>query len=369
MTATDIAPAEQTSAADRAALRAAVRDLLAQRCTIDDVRRAIDSDLGYDEKLWSQLTGEIGITGLGVPESEGGAGATFEEVTAVLEELGAALCPVPYLSTVLAIQALLAGTDADLRARHLPALAAGTRLGTVAVEMPVAGSLPSAAVVADGDRLTGEVAHVLDAAGARLFVVVARTGDTEAVYVVEPDGGGVTVTPTAATDQVRRFGRVEFAATPAARIGDADLADRLLDLAAVAVSAEQIGGAQAALSTALDYARVRTQFGRPIGSFQAVKHLCADLFLAIESGKAITRRAAREIATGGPETTVLASIAKAWCSDTYVAAAGDNLQIHGGVGFTWEHSAHLHLRRAKTDELLFGDARHHRARLADLLGI
>jgi alkylation response protein AidB-like acyl-CoA dehydrogenase len=323
---------------------------------------------GHDPKVWSQLA-ELGLQGLAIPEKHGGAGSTFEEVGVVLEELGRALYPGPFLATTVATQVLLAADDDAFSARHLPAIAAGELIATVAVEQPANGSVPAPQVTAAGGRLTGVVPFVLDAHLAGLLLVAARGDDGVAIYAVEPGAAGIDTHVLETTDQTRRLARLTVSATPAARLGGPELVDRALAVGAAAVASGQVGGAEAAMVSAVSYARVRTQFGRPIGSFQAIKHICAEMFLGVESGKAAARRAALEVVADGPELGVLTSIAKAWCSDTYANAAAASLQIHGGVGFTWEASPHLHLKRAKTDELLFGDARHHRARLADILGI
>ena len=368
MTMTAPPAATPASAEDRQALRDAVASLLADRCTEADVRRVMATPEGYDPGLWSQLA-QLGALGLAIPVEHGGSGSTFEEVEVVLEELGRALYPGPFLATTLAALALQAGDNADLQATHLPALAAGDLIATVAVEQPTAGATPAPQVTVAGGRLTGVVPYVLDGAVAQLVLVAARDGESIGLYAVEPGATGVTAERLETTDQTRRLARLTFASAPAQRIGGADLVDRVLATGAAALAAEQVGGAEATLAAAVAYARVRTQFGRPIGSFQAIKHICAEMFLTIESAKAAARRAAREVANDGPELDVLTAIAKAWCSDTYASSAAASLQVHGGIGFTWEHSAHLHLKRAKTDELLFGDARHHRARLADVFGV
>jgi alkylation response protein AidB-like acyl-CoA dehydrogenase len=356
------APASAVSAEDRQALREAVAGFLAERCTETDVRRVMATPEGYDPAVWAQLA-DLGVLGLLVAPEHGGSGSTFEEVGVVLEELGRALYPGPFLATTLAAAAL-ADAPADVRDAYLPRIASGELIATVAVEQQAAGQRPAPQVTAAGGTLTGVVPYVLDGHLARLLVVAA----TDGVYAVQA-GAGVQVELLETTDQTRRLARLTLSGAPAQRVGGPELADRIAATASTAVALSAIGGAEAALHSALGYARVRSQFGRPIGSFQAVKHICADMFLAIESGKAAARRAALELAVAGPEQDVLASIAKAWCSDTYASAAAANVQVHGGIGYTWEHSAHLHLRRAKTDELLFGDARHHRAHLADVLGV
>ncbi|MCU1586588.1 MAG: putative acyl-CoA dehydrogenase [Frankiales bacterium] len=352
------------SAQERQALRAAVAALLVDHCSEEAVRAAMATPEGYDPKLWGQLA-QLGVQGLLVDAGHGGGGSTFEEVAVVLEELGRALYPGPLLATTLAVLALNKSDDKAVRDRHLPAIATGDLIATVAVEQPAGGSAPSPQVRVSNGALEGFVPYVLDGHLAQLLLVATDDG----LYAVEPGATGVTAEVLATTDQTRRLAKVSFDGTPGVRIGGDDLVAYVLSAGAAALAAEQAGGAEAVLHSAVAYATVRTQFGRAIGSFQAIKHHCSDMFLGVESAKAAARRAAREIAQGGPELAELAAVAKAWCSDTYSEAAATSLQIHGGVGFTWEHPAHLHLKRAKTDELLFGDARHHRARLADALGV
>jgi alkylation response protein AidB-like acyl-CoA dehydrogenase len=361
MTALDTPPTA-ASAEDRQALREAVAGFLAEHCTEVDVRRVMATPDGYDPKVWSRLA-DLGLQGLAIAAEHGGSGSTFEEVGVVLEELGRVLYPGPFLATTIAAAALADAPD-HIQKQYLPRIASGELIATVAVEQPVAGTVAASQVTADADVLTGVVPFVLDGHVAQLLLVAAGDG----LYAVEA-GEGVSAEVLETTDQTRRLARVTLSRAPARRIGDQQLSARVAVLASVGLALSEIGGAEAALHSALGYARVRSQFGRPIGSFQAIKHICADMFLAIESGKAAARRAALEIATDGPEQDVLASIAKAWCSDTYASAAAANVQVHGGIGYTWEHSAHLHLRRAKSDELLFGDSRHHRAHLADVLGV
>jgi alkylation response protein AidB-like acyl-CoA dehydrogenase len=358
---TSVLPA--ASAEERQALRTAVAGFLADHSPETSVREAMATTEGYDPKVWLGLA-QLGLQGLAVPASLGGAGSGFEEVGIVLEELGRALYPGPFLATTLAVMALNQSANEALQGRCLPAIAAGELMATVAVEQPSRGMSPTPQVRANANSLRGFVPYVLDGHVASLFLVAARDEDGVGLYAVEPGAAGVTTELLATTDQTRRLARVRFDATPAQRLGGADLVAYVLTVGAAAVACEQAGGAEAVLTSAVAYAKVRTQFGRAIGSFQAIKHHCSDMFLGVESAKAAARKAAACV--GDSE---LASIAKAFCSDTYSTAAATSLQIHGGIGFTWEHSAHLHLKRAKTDELLFGDARHHRARLADALGV
>ena len=359
---------DAASVEERQALRTAVAGVLADHCSEAAVRAAMATPEGYDPKLWAHLA-QLGVQGLAVDVTHGGAGSSFEEVAIVLEEMGRALYPGPFLATTLAVMALNACDDDAVRDRYLPLLATGDLIATVAVEQPTRGASPAPQVRVTAGTLKGFVPHVLDGHLAKLLLVAARDEQGVGLYAVEPGAAGVSAALLTTTDQTRRLARVTFDGAPAQRIGGARLVAYVLSVGAAAVAAEQAGGAEAVLTSAVAYAKVRTQFGRAIGSFQAIKHHCSDLFLGSESAKAAARRAAQEVAADGPELAELAAVAKAFCSDAYSAGAATSLQIHGGIGFTWEHSAHLHLKRAKTDELLFGDARHHRARLADALGV
>ncbi len=354
----------EVSTEDREALRAAVAELLADRCTEADVRAAMVTPEGYDAALWGQLA-QLGVLGLVVPDEHGGSGSTFEEVAVVLEELGRVLCPGPFLATTLATLTLLRAADPQLAARYLPQIAAGELVATVAVEQPARGAVPAPQVVASGGVLSGVVPYVLDGHVAQLLLVAASDG----VYALQPGARGISTTVLDTADQTRRLVELRLDGAPGQRIGGPELVRDVLALGAAALACEQTGGAEAVLHATVGYAKVRNQFGRPIGSFQAIKHHCAEIFMGVESAKAAARRAAREVAVDGPELVELAAIAKVWCSDTYTGAAIVSTQIHGGIAYTWEHSAHLHLKRAATDELLFGDARHHRARLAEVLGV
>ena len=303
------------------------------------------------------LAQQLGLQGLLASESQGGSGAGFRELAVVLEEAGRWLYPGPLLATSLAVDSLVGADRGNALVQHL---ADGTLIGTVALDHTGGSS-----VTYDSGRLNGGVQFVIAAAVADVFVTVAGNE----TYVIEPGAPGVTISPCALVDKTRRLADVRFDSTPAQLLAAQPGVRRLRAAAAVAVACEQVGGAEAALHSALAYAKVRTQFGRTIGSFQSLKHHCAEVFLAVESGRAATRRAARALDEEDPEFELLASIAKAWCSDAYTHAVETSLQVHGGVGFTWEHITHYHLKRAKTSELLFGDSAHHRHLLAGLLGL
>jgi alkylation response protein AidB-like acyl-CoA dehydrogenase len=351
-------PMAMTSAADLRALSDAVSDFFAAQGGEAAVRAVMESGR-YDEPAWQQMCDDLGLGGLVVSEASGGAGAGMRELAVVLEPAGRTLFPSPLLSTSITAWALDHTDDSDFASAHLPGLVAGTARGAV-----VAGPAARGLRIADGS-VFGTATGVLDAAAASVVVVASGEG----LYVVEPSASGVTIVERSGVDPTRPLADVTFDGAVAQWIGDESEASALAAVAATAVACEQVGGAAVALETAVAYAKVREQFGAAIGSFQAIKHLCADLLLAVESGRAAARHAAQAIDEGDPEAEVFAAVAKAWCSGAYVAAAEASLQIHGGIGFTWEHVAHLHVKRAKTDEFLFGDARHHREQLALLLGL
>jgi alkylation response protein AidB-like acyl-CoA dehydrogenase len=364
-------------------LRASVRRFLADRAPIAAVRELMETTDGVDASVWRQAGDQLGLQGIAIPEEYGGAGFGFAEQAIVLEELGAALYGGPYLaSAVLAATALLASSDQDARKAYLPGIASGATIATLAFTEedgswePDAIRLtasPSQDSSADGWQLDGRKSFVLDGHTANLILVVARTGDSLSLFAVPADANGLTRTALPTLDQTRKLARVDFAAVPATLIGSVGdgtaVLSRTLDVAAIAQAAEQLGGAQRALDMAVEYAKVRHQFGRPIGSFQAIKHRCADLLLEVESLRSAVQYAAAAVAEDSAEVPVVASLVKAYASDVYFRVAAENIQIHGGIGFTWEHDAHLYFKRAKASELFLGDASYHRERLAQRIGL
>ncbi|HET9442494.1 MAG TPA: acyl-CoA dehydrogenase family protein [Acidimicrobiales bacterium] len=363
-------------------LRRALRRFLEDKSPEAEVRRLMETTEGYDPAVWAQMGEQLGLQGLAVPEEYGGSGFGWVEVGIVMEEMGRALLPAPFLATVgLATSALLASGDEAAMADYLPGIAAGDTVATLAVTEPDGRwgtDAVSLTAVADGDgwRLEGTKSFVLDGHTADLVLVAARAGgDGGGLSLLAVDGGaeGLTRTPLSTMDMTRKQARLEFAGTPARLVGEAGGAgaglSRALDLAAVLLAAEQVGGAQRCLEMAVDYAKVRVQFGRPIGSFQAVKHKCAEMYVAVESARAAAYYAMFTAAAGGDDLPVVASLAKSFCSEAYFSAAAENIQIHGGIGFTWEHPAHLYFRRAKSSELLLGEPAYHRELLAQRIGL
>jgi len=370
--------------AEQDELRASVRRFLTDRAPLTRVRELMDTEDGLDQGVWEQAGAQLGLQGLAIPESYGGAGFSFAEQAIVLEEFGAALYGGPYLaSAVLAATALLASPDEDARGELLPGIASGETIATLAFTEDDGSWDPAAirlAAAKDGEawRLDGHKSFVLDGATAGLILVVAATDAGLSLFAVQADAvpadtGGLTRVTLPTMDQTRKLARLEFAATPARLIGSpgdaAAILDRTLDVAAIALAAEQLGGAQRALDMAVGYAKVREQFGRPIGSFQTIKHRCADLLLEVESLRSAVGYAAAAVAEGSAEIPVLASLAKAYASETFFHVAAENIQIHGGIGFTWEHDAHLYFKRAKSSELFLGDPAYHRERLATRIGL
>ncbi|WP_182903302.1 acyl-CoA dehydrogenase family protein [Microbispora sp. H10830] len=342
-------------------LRRTVRALLERN---PPARPAPDATPEYDETVWRLLADQVGAFGLAVPEEHGGAGFSYAETHVVCEELGRALAAVPYLgSAVLASDALLAcGATADL-----PGIAGGGRVAALA--WAESGTWNPGAIrarVADG-RLTGVKEHVLDGARADLFIVPAATPEGGlGVYTIEPGAPGVRVEPLVTLDRTRPQARVVFDGAPA-RLLTADgprVLERLLAVAATALSAEQLGGASRCLEITLEYVKTREQFGRPIGSFQAVKHRLADLYVLVESARSVSYDAARALAEDAADLPVRAAAAQAYCAEAFSTVAAETIQLHGGIGFTWEHEAHLYFKRAHSAAKLFGDAAWHRARLA-----
>jgi alkylation response protein AidB-like acyl-CoA dehydrogenase len=360
-------------------LRRAVRRFLEDKSPEPEVRRLMETTEGYDPAVWSQMAKQLGLQALHIPEEYGGAGFTYVELVVVLEEMGRALLCAPFFSTVaLAANAVLTCADDEAKKDLLPGMASGETIATLALtEDSARWDLDAVTLVAtrrgDGFRLDGHKMFVLDGHVADLILVVARTGSGLGLFAVEGDAAGVTRTPLTTMDQTRKQARLEFSATPARLVGGegdagAGLASTL-DLAAVALAAEQVGGAQRCLEMSVEYAKVRVQFGRPIGSFQAIKHKCADMLLEVESARSAAYYAGWSAAHAPEELPVVACLAKAYCSDAYFHAAAENIQIHGGIGFTWDHPAHLYFRRAKTSELLLGDPAYHRELLARRIGV
>jgi alkylation response protein AidB-like acyl-CoA dehydrogenase len=362
-------------------LRKSVRRFLDDKSPESEVRRLMETTEGYDPAVWSQMAQQLGLQGLAIPEEYGGSGYSYVELIVVLEEMGRSLLCAPYFSTVaLAANALLASGDDQAKKDLLPGIASGETIATVAFTED-SGRWDEEGITATATRsssgegwtLDGHKMFVIDGHTANLIIVAARTDAGVSLFAVDGSAAGLTRTALSTMDQTRKQARLELSSTPARLIGSEGqgwvILSKMLDLAAVALAAEQVGGAQKVLDMSVEYAKVRVQFGRPIGSFQAIKHKCADMLLEVESAKSAAYYAGWAAAEDNDELPVVASLAKAYCSDAYFHSAAENIQIHGGIGFTWEHPAHLYFKRAKSSELLFGDPTYHRELLAQRIGI
>lgn len=365
---------------DHASLRSSLRGFFADLVPESEVRRLMATDEGYDGELWRRCASELGLQGLLVPEAYGGSEYTWVELGVVLEEMGRVLFCGPYFSTVvLAGACLLESGDEQAQKEYLPGIASGETLGTLAF-VEASGRWDEAGITmaarADGGayRLSGEKLYVLDGHIADVIVVAARTGSTVSLFTVDKEANGLTTRLLETLDQTRKFAVVAFENTPARLLGREGTGwsslSRVLDLAAIALAAEQVGGAQAALDMAVEYAKNRIQFGQPIGAFQAIKHLLADVMVEVESARsAMHRGLAAASGHEGIELSVVSPLVKAYCSDAFELASHQNIQVHGGMGFTWEMPPHLYFKRAKSMASFLGDSNYHRERLAECIGV
>jgi alkylation response protein AidB-like acyl-CoA dehydrogenase len=359
-------------------LRALVRRFCEERSPESAVRAQMVTDRGWDPEVWRRMASELGLPGLIVPEELGGAGLGGVELGIAMEEMGRALLCAPFFSSVaLAANALLASGDALAQKEYLPAIASGERVATLAFAEPGAGwevarTELRARRAASGWQLDGVKTPVTDGAHADLVLVTARTESGVSLFAVDGASRGLVRRTLPPLDLTRKLARLELTGVPARLVGGEGQAlaglERALDRAAAALAAEQVGGAQRCLELAVDYAKQRLQFGRPIGSLQAIKHKCADTLCGVETARSAALHAAHTWGASADELGIAASMAKAWCSEVYFQAAATCLQIHGGIGFTWENPTHLYLKRAKSSMLLLGDPVHHRDRLARALG-
>ncbi|GAB3715703.1 acyl-CoA dehydrogenase family protein [Nocardiopsis oceani] len=350
---------------ERAEFRSSVRAFLEAHAGADD------AGTGFDPGVWRKLAGGLGVGGLLVPDHHGGLGLTHVESAVVLEEAARALYDGPVLSAaVLVPTALLASGDRDACERHLPAVARGDGGLALAIDDVPEAKRAGAVHGPRGWEITGVKTAVINAQSADTLLVTAEDSPGGiGLFEVGADGPGVETVALDVLDRTRRQARVTFRAVPAQRLGGdfRDGAERLLDVGAVSAAAEALGACERAFELAVDHARNREQFGRPIGSFQAVKHLCAEMLVQVESQRAAVRAASLALNTSREEAHEAASVAKAYSSTAATAVVETAIQVLGGIGFTWEHPAHLYLRRVKTLQFQFGDARRHRQRLAALL--
>ena len=363
---------------EQEALRDVMRSFLARYSSESDVRAVMDGKVGYDVTAWRMAAEQIGVQALVIPEEMGGAGYGFDELAVVMEEAGRSLFPAPLLSTTVLATSALVAIGGSLAREYLARIATGELVATVAVSEALlhwdSADITTQAEKSGGNwRLSGSKPYVLDGGQAGLIIVAARTGSGVSLFAVESGADGMAVNALESMDQTRRFARVSFDGTPAVLLGDDgsgwETMRVVYDRALVALACEQVGGAQAALEMTVESVNMRQQFGRPIGSFQAIKHRCADLLVEVESARSAAAYASTAVAAGADDVSVAASIAKVYCSQAFYHVAAECIQMHGGIGFTWEHPAHLYFKRAKSSEALFGWPAHHRDRIAGLIGL
>lgn len=355
-------------------LRTAVRKFCAENFGEQTVRTLMESEPRFDPKVWARLGTELGVLGLAVPEADGGAGGTLVDQAVAVEELGAWLACGPVFGTVLlAIPALVAASAGPVRDELLGALAEGTRTAAFAVP-DHAGAFDPAGVnvsVAEDGTLTGTVERVVDGGAGDVLLVAASGPDGIGLYAVEAASPGVQRTPLVTLDLTRPQATIALTAAPAQVVAASDEADRVIahafQVASALLAAEQVGAAQHLLDLSVEYAKSRLQFGRQIGSFQAVKHRLADCLVDLEHARSAMYHAAWALTDGTDDPALAASIAQATASAAFAKIAADTIQVHGGIGFTWEHQAHLYFKRATTDAALLGSAEAHRSRVAELV--
>lgn len=352
-------------------LRRSVRELLADRCPPEQVLARVESDQPYWRDVWSTLGGELGAAGLMVPESTGGQGASAREAAVVAEEIGRGVAPVPFLGSAVLSTAALLACDGEPAAGLLRRLAGGEATAALAVPLstPVDAAFPDAVKIAS--TLSGTVTAVADAAAADVLVVPAVGADGPGLYAVA--AADASVTPEVPLDLTRGLATIELSGVDGELLAGPDRAAAALRAAlrtgAALLAAEQVGVAQWCLDTTVAYLKQRHQFGRPVGSFQALKHRLADVYTELVTARATARYAADEIARGGSDVLVAVSLAAAYCGQVAVHAAEEALQLHGGIGMTWEHPVHLYLKRAKSDHIALGTPARHRTVLAGLVDL
>ncbi len=362
--------------AEQEQFREIVGRFLTDKSPTTAVRRLMDTEEGYERQVWQQLCGELGLAGLHIPEAYGGSGFGPVELGVAMEEQGRALLCAPYLgSAVMAGYAILLGASEDQKQKLLPPIATGSKIASLAVtERSGFWSETDVNLAATpeggGYRLSGQKRFVLNGGEADLMVVVGRTAAGLSLFAVESGADGVSASPAPAMDPTRKIADVIFDNVPAVLLGEEGKAplEDIYNAVLIAFANEMIGGAQALLTSAIDYAKLRVQFGRAIGSFQAIKHRCADLLVQVELAKSTAYQAAQTLAAG-EDATVAASMAKAAASECYLHAAKECIQFHGGIGFTWENDTHLWFKRAKSSEVFLGTPKQHRERLLAAMGV
>ncbi len=365
-------------------LRRSARSLLERECSSAHVRQMMEDERGYSPELWRKMA-SLGWLGLVLPEEHGGSGLDYVDLVVVAEEMGRVLLPSPFIWTLMFADAIGRAGSAEQKQRFLPAIARGEIIATTAhLEangswredgITTAARKSGAGFVIDGEKLFVNDAHIAD-----FFLVAARTGNKRdggvTLFAIDAKRPGVDVTPLKTTDQTRKLGAVALRGVKAAAsevVGELNqgwpVLATAIDRAKVVLAAEMIGGAQKVLETTVEYTKVREQFGRPIGSFQAVQHKCANMMVDVEGAKSAVYYAAWAVSNDAPDARTAAAVAKAAASDAYRRVAADGIQVHGGIGFTWEHDMHLYFKRAKSSEFTFGDANFNRDIVAESIGM
>ncbi len=344
--------------------RALLRRFVQERWPVAESRRLAGTDAGYEPAIWKQMAEELGLQGLAVAEAHGGQGFSLLELGIALEELGRELAGGPlFASAALAAPALANVATAEEQAELLPGLASGEVIATLAA---------GEGVRASGSRLHGGQRFVIDAQNADLLLVAAADDAGLRLFAVEAGAPGLGIEAVDALDLTRKLAHLRLDGVEARRLGSGDAAralEKTRQQAVVALSAEQVGGAARCLETAVAYTKERYQFGRPVGSFQAVKHRAADAYMVVELARSVAYWSWWVAANDAPELAEAAHVAKSLCSEAYRCASRENIHLHGGMGFTWEHDAHLYYRRAQADEVMFGSPLEHRRALARQLGV
>jgi alkylation response protein AidB-like acyl-CoA dehydrogenase len=340
------------------------RKFFAGECPMAEVRRIMETDTAYDAALWAKMV-EQGYTGIIFPEEYGGVGLGKVEFILLMEETGRALVPGPFFSTVALAGTLIDGVaNPEQKKRYLAPICAGEARSTVAIlEASASWNSEDVQITSANGKLTGEKLFVPDALVADFIIVVARDG----VFAVDAKAPGINIQRMEGMDLTRKLYSVRFSGTPAEKLANAAGLAPALDVAAAALVAEMVGGMQRTLDITVEYAKTRKQFGKPIGMFQAVQHQCADMYLETESARSAAYYAAWALEENAPDAAVAVSIAKMYASDAARTVGNRGIQVHGGMGFTWENDLHLYYRRAKASETAFGDSTYHRERIARLV--
>jgi alkylation response protein AidB-like acyl-CoA dehydrogenase len=360
-------------------LRQSARGLLEKECASSVVRRLLEDERGYDDTLWKTMSG-LGWTGLTIPEEYGGAGLNYVDLVLVLEEMGRVILPSPFIWTMMVAEAINRAGSADQKRALLPRIAGGDLIATLALleqsalwgpeGISLQAKTSGSDFILDGVKLFVNDAHV-----AGCLLVAARTGgnttDGVTLFALEPGRAGISVAPLKTMDQTRKLSEVKFAGVKAGAadvIGEVGagwkILSEVLDRGKVMLAAEMMGGAQKVLDMAVEYAKMRVQFGRPIGSFQAVQHKCANMMIDVEGAKSAVYYAAWAVSNQVAEAPLAAALAKAASADAYRRVSAEGIQVHGGIGFTWDHDMHLYFKRAKSSEFTFGDATYNRELVA-----